>query len=56
MRVKTLPGSYTDYYSNVASAINGTGSLEVTPEQAELGIRIIEVAKKSALEKRTVEF
>lgn len=54
--MKTLPGSYTDYYRNVAGAINGTGALEVTPEQAELGIRIIEAAKRSAKEGRTIEF
>ncbi|EJU04682.1 NADP-binding protein [Dacryopinax primogenitus] len=56
IKVKTLPGCYLDYYKNVASAINGTGSLIATPEQAELGIRIIEAAKLSDKEKRTVDF
>ncbi|EJD50509.1 NAD binding Rossmann fold oxidoreductase [Auricularia subglabra TFB-10046 SS5] len=55
-KIKTLPGSYKGYYSNVASAILGTGTLEVTPEQAELGIRIVEAAKRSAKEKKTVDF
>ncbi|EIN08044.1 oxidoreductase NAD-binding protein [Punctularia strigosozonata HHB-11173 SS5] len=55
LKIKTLPGSYKDYYNNVADAINGIRTLEVTPEHAELGIRIIEAAKKSAVEKRTVD-
>lgn len=55
-RVQTIPGSYLDYYKNVAGAINGTGTLEVTPEHAEVGMRIIEAAKVSHREKRTVEF
>lgn len=55
-RIRTEVGSYTDYYRNVAGAINGTGHLEVAPEQAELGIRIVETAKRSAKEGRTVAF
>ncbi|KZV86584.1 NAD(P)-binding protein [Exidia glandulosa HHB12029] len=49
-------GSYTDYYRNVAAAINGVGTLEVTPEDAELGLRIVEAAKQSAKEGKTVTF
>jgi len=55
-KVKTIPGSYLDYYKNVAGAINGTGKLEVTPEHAELGMRIIEAAKASHKEGKTVDF
>ncbi|KDQ10363.1 hypothetical protein BOTBODRAFT_640308 [Botryobasidium botryosum FD-172 SS1] len=55
-KVQTIPGSYLDYYKNVAGAINGTGVLEVTPEHAEIGMRIIEAAKVSHQEKRTVDF
>ncbi|KZO96710.1 oxidoreductase NAD-binding protein [Calocera viscosa TUFC12733] len=55
-KVKTIPGTYLGYYKNVAGAINGTGTLEVTPEHAELGMRIIEAAKVSDKEQKTVEF
>jgi len=55
-KVKTIPGSYLGYYKNVSGAINGTGNLEVTPEHAELGMRIIEAAKVSHKEQKTVDF
>ncbi|KZT59131.1 NAD(P)-binding protein [Calocera cornea HHB12733] len=55
-KIPSIPGSYLDYYRNVAGAINGTGTLEVTPEHAELGLRIIEAAKVSDKEGKTVEF
>jgi len=47
--------SYLDYYRNVGEAIRGKAKLEVTPEDAELGIRIVEAGMQSSKEGRTVE-
>ncbi|KZO96744.1 NAD binding Rossmann fold oxidoreductase [Calocera viscosa TUFC12733] len=55
-KIPTHTGSYLDYYRNVGEAIRGVAQLEVTPEDAELGIRIIEVARQSSQEGRTIEF
>ncbi|EJU04708.1 hypothetical protein DACRYDRAFT_20353 [Dacryopinax primogenitus] len=54
-KIRTHTGSYLDYYRNVGDAIHGRAQLEVTPEDAELGIRIIEVARQSSQEGRTIE-
>lgn len=53
--LRTETGSYLGYYKNVADAINGKAPLVVTAEDAELGIRIIEAAKKSHETGRVVE-
>ncbi|KAG8879773.1 hypothetical protein FRB98_005538 [Tulasnella sp. 332] len=45
--IRTETGSYLGYYRNVAEAITGKSTLVVTAEQAEVGIQIIEAAKKS---------
>jgi scyllo-inositol 2-dehydrogenase (NADP+) len=55
-RVETLAGSYQDYYRNIADAIRGRASLAVKPEEALSTVRIIELARQSSEEKRTVEF
>ncbi|MGC2197108.1 MAG: oxidoreductase [Terriglobales bacterium] len=50
----TLAGCYQEYYSNVSRAIAGKEELAVKPEEAIEVIRLIELAQKSALEKRTI--
>ncbi|KAJ1932105.1 hypothetical protein EC988_009566, partial [Linderina pennispora] len=55
-QVATLDGNYAAYYNNVAAAIRGDEQLIVTPEQAVNVIRIIELAKQSSDERRTMSF
>jgi scyllo-inositol 2-dehydrogenase (NADP+) len=50
----TLPGCYSEYYTNVYRAILGQAELAVKPEQAREVIGLIELAQQSALEKRTI--
>jgi predicted dehydrogenase len=50
----TLPGCYSEYYTNVYRAILGQAELAVKAEQAREVIGLIELAQQSALEKRTV--
>ncbi|KAJ2720447.1 hypothetical protein GGI07_004593 [Coemansia sp. Benny D115] len=54
--VTTLDGDYPAYYNNVADAIRGEAQLIVTPEQAADVIRIIELAKQSSVERRSIAF
>lgn len=54
--VETLPGSYQDYYRNIAEVIRGREKLMVKPEEAMNTIRILEHVIKSSEEKRTVNF
>jgi scyllo-inositol 2-dehydrogenase (NADP+) len=57
-KVKTELGDYRLYYANVRDAINGVAKLAVTPEDGYRTIRLLEMARESTLEKRTlpVEF
>ena len=52
--VPTLPGNYAAYYAGVAAAINGTGPVPVTASAARDVIAIIEIARRSAAERRTI--
>ncbi len=52
--IETLPGSYPAFYQNVYEAIRLGKELQVKPEEAALGIRLIELAQQSNAEKRTV--
>lgn len=60
--IPTLPGRYVDFYANVAEAIGaGAGAsaldrLAVKPEQVADATRILELARKSANEGRTVRW
>ncbi|MEX2404879.1 MAG: oxidoreductase [Balneolales bacterium] len=54
--LETLPGSYQDYYRNIADVIRGREELIVKPLQALNTIRIIEHALLSNEEKRTVKY
>lgn len=53
-QVETLPGNYLAYYQNVSDAISGQAALSVTPEAARDTIRLIEMARQSQVEGRTV--
>ncbi len=53
--IETLPGSYPTFYENVYQAIREGQELKVKPEEAALGIYLIELAQQSSAEKRTVQ-
>lgn len=53
-KVKSQPGSYADYYRDVVKAVRGEGEVVVKPEESRMGIRVIELAKRSAQEGRSV--
>jgi scyllo-inositol 2-dehydrogenase (NADP+) len=57
-KVKTELGDYRGYYANVRDAINGAAKLAVTPEDGYRTIRLLEMARESWKQKRTlpVEF
>lgn len=55
-RVETLAGRYTDYWANVADAIEGRAELSVRPEDARDVIRVIELALRSSEERRALAF
>jgi scyllo-inositol 2-dehydrogenase (NADP+) len=52
--VETRKGCYGAFYQNLVDAIAGRAELAVKPEQALDTIRIIEMAKQSSEQKRTV--
>jgi len=52
----SLPGWYRGYYENVVAAIRGEAEVFVKPEEARDGLRVIELARKSWEEKRTVSW
>ena len=52
--IETLPGTYQEYYKSIYAAIREGKDLAVKPEEAMLGIKIIEAAQQSNEEKRTV--
>ncbi len=53
-KVETLPGAYQNYYENIYQVIRHHAELIVTPEQARHTIRMIELAKQSSVERRSV--
>ncbi|SET21968.1 oxidoreductase [Paenibacillus sp. NFR01] len=55
-RVKTLPGAYERYYQGIYESITENAPLPVRPEDALNTIKIIELAKRSSLEQRTLPF
>ena len=55
-KFKSLRGEYTAFYSELVWAIQGTGKLVVQPVQSRDGIKIIELARQSADEGRTLLF
>lgn len=54
-RYETLPGNYMAFFDNVYSAIVKNDAVIVKPEDALLNIRIIEAARKSDKEMRTIK-
>jgi scyllo-inositol 2-dehydrogenase (NADP+) len=56
--VKTALGDYRLFYANVRDAINGAGELVVKPEDGYRVIKLLEMARESSKEQRTlpVEF
>ena len=52
--VKTELGDYRNYYANVRDAINGKAPLAVQPEDAYRVIRLLEMARESSSEARTL--
>ncbi|EJU03234.1 NAD binding Rossmann fold oxidoreductase [Dacryopinax primogenitus] len=55
-KIPTVPGSYRSYYRNVGETILGKAKQEVTGEQGEIGMRIIQLSHKSHKEGRTVAY
>jgi scyllo-inositol 2-dehydrogenase (NADP+) len=54
--VMTEPGDYRNYYANVRDAIRGDADLAVPAEAGFEVVRILELARESSLEERTVAF
>lgn len=52
--VKSQPGCHMDYYRDVVKAVRGEAVVVVKPEESRMGIRVIELAKQSVREGRTV--
>ena len=50
----TAPGDYRQYYANVRDAMLGTAPLAVTPQQAQWGMRALELARESSRQRRTL--
>ena len=53
-KVQTERGDYRGYYENVRDAIVHGYALAVTPEQALRTMQVLELARQSSLEKRTI--
>lgn len=53
-RIKTEPGDYRGFYANVRDAIRGSAALEVPAEAGRDAIRILEVARLSSRERRSI--
>jgi predicted dehydrogenase len=50
----SLPGWYRGYYENVVAAVRGDAEVLVSPETARDGLKVIELARQSHNEGRTV--
>ena len=53
--VKTEPGDYRGFYSNVRDAILGTAQPAVTPEDGYRTIRLLELARESSAQRCTLK-
>lgn len=53
-KVRTELGDYRLYYANVRDAIRGTAKLAVTPEDGYQTIKLLEMARQSSEERRTL--
>ncbi|MFY4773509.1 oxidoreductase [Metabacillus sp. RGM 3146] len=54
-KVQTLKGSYQSFYENICQAIKDSRDPAVTAEQAAQTIKLIELARQSSLDGRTIE-
>jgi len=54
-KVKTELGDYRLYYANVRDAINGAAKLAVTPEDGYRTVKLLEMARESSAEGRTLK-
>ena len=54
-KVPTECGDYRGFYANVRDAIRGAGALAVTPEDGRRVIQLLEMARESSREGRTLE-
>jgi predicted dehydrogenase len=54
-KVKTELGDYRGYYANVRDAINGLATLAVTPEDGYRTVKLLEMARESWAEGRTLK-
>ncbi len=52
--VKTELGDYRNYYANVRDAILGVAPLNVTPEDGYRAVKLLEMARRSSAEGRTL--
>ena len=50
----TLPGAYQQYYAGIAQALRGQAPVPVEPRDAVAALTVIEAARRSADEHRTV--
>ena len=55
-RIRTEAGDYRRYYENVRDAIVSGAPLDITPEQALTVMRLLELARQSSRERRTIDF
>ena len=53
-RIQTEAGDYRGYYANVRDAVNGVAPLQVKPEDAYRVIRLLEMARESSSQGRTL--
>jgi predicted dehydrogenase len=53
-KLRTELGDYRSYYANVRDAINGVAKLVVTPEDGYRVVKLLEMARESSAEKRTL--
>jgi scyllo-inositol 2-dehydrogenase (NADP+) len=54
-KVKTELGDYRGYYANVRDAIHGVAKLAVTPEDGWRVVKLLEMARKSSTEGKTLK-
>lgn len=56
IQVESERGDYREFYRNIAAAVRGEAALDVTPQQAAMVVKIIELAYLSNAEKRILPF
>lgn len=54
-QIQTEPGDYRGFYANVRDAVLGSAPLAVSPEDGYRVIKLLELARKSSNERRTLQ-